>query len=205
MIRLILFAWLAGTLLLVSACVGGVYADPVMPHKAVAYRGDLTRIAHAEWGLDAPIAALAGQLHQESGWNPLAVSRVGATGMAQFMPATAEWWCAKTGTSRLNCQPNNPVWAMRALAGYDRWLFARVKGVSEFDRLWAALRGYNGGLGHWQQEAKLAGSVKREEVDLFCGAARRSKTFCPENLGYPRRILIRLQPLYLTWGGEVAP
>lgn len=176
-----------------------------IPRAAVKYRADLTRTAHTAWGLDAPVAVFAAQIHQESGWNPQAVSRVGALGMTQFMPDTAKWWCAKTGTKNIDCQPSNPVWAMRALVGYDRWLFERVAGSSDYDRLWAALRGYNGGLGHWQQEAKVAGSVRREEVDLACGTARRSRQFCPENLGYPQRILERLQPLYFGWGLGVLP
>ncbi|MDI1279279.1 transglycosylase SLT domain-containing protein [Methylobacter sp.] len=192
-------------LLLLSVGIGNAFAEPILPRAAVKYRADLTRIAHADWGMGAPIAAFAAQIHQESEWNPLAVSRVGATGMTQFMPDTAKWWCAKTGTSASDCQPSNPVWAMRALVGYDRWLFQRVSGTSDFDRLWAALRAYNGGLGHWQQEAKVAGSIRREDVDFVCGSAKRSRQFCPENLGYPRRILNLLQPLYLGWGLGVAP
>jgi hypothetical protein len=174
-----------------------------MPRTAIQYRADITRVAHTEWGLDAPIAAFAAQVHQESGWNTRAVSQVGAQGMAQFMPATARWWCDKTGTMPANCLPSNPVWSLRALVGYDRWLYERVKGSNEFDRLWAALRSYNGGLGHWQAEAKIAGSLKRAEVDGVCGAAKRSTVHCRENLDYPRRILINLQPLYANWGRAV--
>jgi len=192
--------WLLILALIVVACITAPVAAQEIPRTAIRYRADLARVAHAEWGLNAPIAVFAAQIHQESGWNPQAVSRVGALGMSQFMPETAKWWCAKTGTSIIDCQPSNPIWAMRALAGYDLWLFERVAGSSDYDKLWAALRGYNGGLGHWQQEAKVAGSVQREAVDLACGTARRSRQFCPENLGYPQRILNRLQPLYLGWG-----
>lgn len=193
-------------------------ARPVIPRAAVQYRAELTRVAHAEWGLDAPIAAFAGQIHQESGWRTDAVSRVGALGMAQFMPATAKWWCERLRLSATDCQPNNPRWAMRALVGYDRWLFERVRGESDFDRLWAALRSYNGGLGHWLAEAKLSNNVgwvsdsvihrtayDRLAVDAQCGKAKRAAVHCAENLGYPRRILLTLQPLYASWGGEVAP
>ncbi len=42
-------------------------AQPI-PAAAHKYRAELTRAAHAQWGLDAPIAALAAQVHQESGW-----------------------------------------------------------------------------------------------------------------------------------------
>lgn len=204
--RLEHFCWrLILLLMIVAACTGTPAAAQEIPRAAVKYRADLTRAAHTTWGLDAPIAVFAAQIHQESGWNPLAVSRVGALGMTQFMPDTAKWWCAKTGTSIIDCQPSNPAWAMRALVGYDRWLFERVAGNSYYDRLWAALRAYNGGLGHWQQEAKVAGSVQREAVDLACGTARRSRQHCPENLGYPQRILDRLQPIYLSWGLGVSP
>lgn len=175
-----------------------------IPRAALKHRADLTRIAHAEWGLDAPIAAFAAQVHQESGWNPQAVSQVGALGMAQFMPATARWWCEVNKLSVEACQPSNPVWAMRSLVGYDRWLFERVRGSSEFDRFWAALRSYNGGLGWWQQEAQLAGSYDRLAVDAACGQGRRAAVHCRENLGYPRRILLVLQPLYLSWGRGLA-
>lgn len=173
---------------------------------AAKYRSILTRIAHAEWGLDAPIPAFAAQLHQESGWNPLAVSRVGAKGMAQFMPATTTWWCEMTGQAAADCAPTNPVWAMRAMVGYDRWLFARVSGETEFDRLWAALRAYNGGLGHWQAEAATVRPLKgRESIDSACGKAKRHISFCRENLGYPQRILTVLQPRYAGWGRDVTP
>ena len=175
-----------------------------IPREAVKHRANLTRISHAEWGLDAPVAAFAAQIHQESGWQADAVSRVGAQGMAQFMPATATWWCERLGTARAACLPANPVWAMRAMVGYDRWLFERVRGPAEFDRLWAALRSYKGGLGHWQAESRAAGSVARAQVDAACGRAKRAALHCPENLGYPRRILLVLQPRYLGWGRGVA-
>ncbi|MDO4769711.1 MAG: lytic transglycosylase domain-containing protein [Brachymonas sp.] len=75
-------------------------AQPVglqIPARAHQYRRVLTQQAYAQWGLDAPIAALAAQVHQESAWRPEAVSHVGARGLAQFMPATARWWCEREG------------------------------------------------------------------------------------------------------------
>jgi soluble lytic murein transglycosylase-like protein len=168
------------------------------------YRSDLLRISHAEAGLDAPVAVFAAQIHQESGWNPQAVSKVGARGMAQFMPATAKWWCDLIGQDAKDCQPANPTWAMRSLVGYDVWLYDRVRGESEFDRWWAALRAYNGGLGHWQAEAALVRPLKgRESIDAACGKAKRHISFCRENLGYPLRIMKVLQPLYRGWGRGV--
>lgn len=174
-----------------------------MPRTALKYRADLTREARLAWGLNAPIAVFAAQIHQESGWNAQAVSRVGAQGMAQFMPATVKW-IASIDPELASGDAGNPRWAIRALVRYDWWLAERVQGESEFDRLWAALRSYNGGLGHWQMEARVAHSIQRDDVDAACGKAKRHVSFCPENLDYPRRILTVLQPLYLSWGRGVA-
>ena len=172
--------------------------------KASRYRADLVRIAHATAGLDAPVPLFAAQIHQESGWNPGAVSRVGARGMAQFMPATAKWRCDLNGQAAEACSPQNPTWAMRALIGYDLWLYQRVRGQSEADRWWAALRSYNGGLGHWQAEAaKARPATDRAAIDAACGKAKRHPLHCKENLDYPRRIMQVIQPRYQAWGRAV--
>lgn len=184
---------------------GGFFtpAHAQVPPQAARYRAELTRAAHAQWGLNAPVAVLAAQVHQESTWNPQAVSRVGARGLGQFMPGTTSWWCGRTGTGAADCLPNNPAWALRALVGYDKYLRDLTPAhYSERDRMWVALRGYNGGLGHWQLEAARTGlpSPTREQVDAACGSAKRSAVHCPENLGYPRRIMSVLQPRYASWG-----
>ena len=185
---------------------GGLFSQAFaqVPPNAVRYRGHLVRAAHAHWGLNAPVAALAAQVHQESGWRPRALSRVGATGMAQFMPATALWWCDLNDMTADQCQPQNPSWALSALVGYDKWLFDRTpERYGAFDRMWVVLRAYNGGLGHWQAESRLAVTNGRQAVDAACGRARRSAVHCPENLGYPLRILQVLQPRYASWGPGV--
>lgn len=195
-------------LVLLWVVLGPSEAHAQVPAAAHAHRATLTRAAHSQWGLNAPIAALAAQVHQESGWQPQAVSRVGAAGMAQFMPGTAKWWCGLNGLEPAQCQPTNPTWALRALVGYDKWLFERTPTrYSAYDRMHVALRAYNGGLGHWQAEAKATGlrTPSREQVDAVCGAARRHHSHCPENLGYPHRILVVLQPRYAAWGPGVVP
>ncbi|QEA14618.1 transglycosylase SLT domain-containing protein [Comamonas flocculans] len=183
--------WLAGT------------AQAQVPPAANAYKRTLIRAAQAEWGLGAPVAVFAAQVHQESGWRPDAVSHVGALGLAQFMPATAQWWCDSMGLPARQCQPHNPTWALRALVGYDRYLHDRTPArYTPQDRMWVALRAYNGGLAHWQAEARSTGlrEPTRAQVDAACGQARRSPVHCAENLGYPRRILLVLQPRYASWG-----
>lgn len=180
-----------------------------IPPEATRWRAELTRQAHAQWGLDAPVPALAAQVHQESGWRADAVSRVGAQGMAQFMPATARWWCEVNRLTVADCQPSNPRWALRAVVGYDKWLWDRLGAAGEpyrdavkgrGARLWATLRSYNGGLGHWHAESRLAAGPLRTHIDAACGRARRAVVHCAENLGYPRRILFDLQPRYAAWG-----
>ncbi|HMS05329.1 MAG TPA: transglycosylase SLT domain-containing protein [Burkholderiaceae bacterium] len=202
----------AGAVVLVALLTPRAHAQTptqTVPQAAHRYRADLTRAAHLHWGLDAPIAALAAQVHQESGWNPQAVSAVGARGLAQFMPATATWWCARQGIIPAACAPHNPVWALRALVGYDKWLYDRVPGyvLDRHDRLWLALRGYNGGEGHWQAEGRSTGLAQptRAQIDAACGQARRARVHCAENLAYPRRILLDLQPRYAAWGAAWGP
>ena len=174
-----------------------------IPAQAQRYRLELVRAAHSQWGLDAPVSVLAAQIHQESSWRADAISHVGARGLAQFMPQTAQWWCQLHRMAAQQCQPHNPAWAMRALVGYDKYLYDRAPArYVHADRLWVMLRGYNGGLGHWQAEAASTGlaAPTRMEVDGACGQARRHRSHCAENLGYPRRILVVLQPRYRAWG-----
>ncbi len=205
------FTRLAGRALALAVCAMSLSATaadapPAPGYRAEAYRAELTRIAHSTWGLDAPVAVFAAQIHQESSWQPAALSKVGARGMAQFMPATATWWCQLARLAPVDCQPNNPTWAMRSLVGYDLWLLQRVNGQSEYDRVWASLRSYNGGLGHWQNEAKVARPLAdRASIDRACGRASRAVVHCAENLGYPDRILNRLQRQYSGWGRMVVP
>ena len=201
--------------LLVVVCVLMAFSLPVhaqtaglapaggqAPQAAQQYRPLLLRTAHAVWGLDAPVAVFAAQVHQESAWRPGAVSHVGAQGLAQFMPATTRW-IAGLHPDLAAQQPYNPAWALRALVTYDLWLYERAPArYAPFDRMWVALRSYNGGLGHWQKEASSLGVrlPTRMQVDAACGTARRAPVHCKENLGYPHRILVVLQPRYALWG-----
>ncbi len=198
---LLIVAFVVAAMLLAGEAIA--QPDPAPPHAAAKYRRDLVRSARLAWGLDAPVATMAAQVQQESGWNPRAVSHVGASGLAQFMPGTSAWWCQRENIE--DCTPTNPVWALRALAGYDKFLYDRLaRAGGECNRWWAALRSYNGGLEHWLAEARLASDPSnRASVDRQCGGARRSIKHCAENLGYPARIINRHQPRYLSWGRGV--
>jgi len=191
--------------IIIAALTGGLSAHAQqMPSAAARYRADLVRAAHAQWGLDAPIAALAAQVHQESGWNPDAVSQVGAVGMAQFMPATATWWCQLNGLQADQCQSRNPVWALKALVGYDKWLHDRVRGADDRNRFAFALSAYNGGLGWVIRDKALASSKGLDSLVWFGSVdqvnAGRTAAAWKENRAYPKRIIQVLQPRYLSWG-----
>lgn len=168
------------------------FADDI-PREAQTYRRDLTRNARMIWGLDAPVATFAAQIHQESAWRPDARSPY-AHGLAQFTPATADW-IGGLDPPLANPDTGNPTWALRALVRYDAWLYTRVPAAGNAPpcaRMALVLRAYNGGLGWLQKEARTGKPC----------AAFRSAANCRENLAYPVRILTRLEPLYVRrgWG-----
>lgn len=176
--------------LLLASCTACPAQD--VPRAALQYRGDLIRSARLVWGLDAPVAVMAAQVHQESGWRPDARSPY-AHGLAQFSPATAEWIGGIDRELQVT-DTGNPVWALRALARYNRWLHDRVPDRSNACAQWTqTLRAYNGGLG-W---------VKKEAASGQPCIAFRSAANCAENLSYPRLILLKWQPVYAHWGPGV--
>jgi hypothetical protein len=176
-----------------------------LPRLARQHQRELTILAQREFGLGAPVALLAGQVHQESGWRDdvatgLVRSSAGAEGLTQFMPATAKWIVERypdLGTA----EPFNPLWSLRAMVRYDKHLYDRARGHTECDKWWWTLRSYNGGEGHLVNEGKNAeDSYDRHSLAEACGTARRAKLHCRENLGYPRNITERWEPLYLSAG-----
>lgn len=177
-----------------------------VPPAALKYRADLIRNARAVWGMDAPVATFAAQIHQESLWRSGVVSWVGAQGMTQFMPATTAWIAGVYPQSLGDPQPFNPSWAMRALVHYDRWLVDRIRADGVCERMAFALSAYNGGLG-WVNRDKALASGKGLDPMVWFGSvervnAGRSLTNWQENRAYPQRILQRHEPLYVAahWG-----
>jgi len=171
-----------------------------LPRLANAYRRDLTRVVQQEWGLSGNVALHAAQIHQESAWKADAKSWAGAEGLAQFMPGTAKW-ISEAHPDLGPATPYSPEWSMRAQSKYNKHLLDRVVGHTDCDRWWHTLRSYNGGLGHLRAEsANAIDPLDRASVDATCGTARRAVKHCAENLGYPRRILLDLEPRYLAHG-----
>lgn len=183
-------------------------ASSAIPDNCHKLRRDLVRIAQVEMGLDAPIATLAGQLHQESRCNPRAVSPVGAQGAAQFMPATARWM-QQLRRDLAGPDPFNPVWAIRAMVIYDQWLLQRVQARTHCDKWAKGLSAYNGGLGWVIKDTRLASASGADPLAWFDAVERynsgRSSANFTENRHYPRAILFRWEPLYERegWGPGV--
>lgn len=178
-------------------------AEITIPRAAHEYKQLLIRSAHAFWGLDAPVAALAAQVHAESLWRPGAVSAVGARGMAQFMPKTADWIAGLYPHLAENA-PHNPAWALRALVTYDRYLWDRVSAADGCQRMAKTLAAYNGGLGWLRRDENLARQKGLDQKLCFGGTdavnAGRSRAAKKENRDYPRRILLELEPGYQAAG-----
>jgi soluble lytic murein transglycosylase-like protein len=101
-------------------CLAGT--AQAIPMQAQQYRRALTQEAQRTWGLGAPVARFAAQVHQESGWRADAKSKY-ASGLAQFTPATADW-IAQVYPVEFDgiAAPYSPKWALRALVIYDRHL-----------------------------------------------------------------------------------
>lgn len=190
---------IAAVALVLSQTIGLASAVAEMPREARKYERELVRTARYVWGVDAPVAVFAGQIHQESGWNPYALSRTGAQGMGQFMPGTSKW-IAGLYPDLVEGMPTDPSWALRALVRYDRWLWDRVKADDACERMAFSLSAYNGGLGYVYRRQKASA----QPGVCFDATCRINPGIHPsnqrENEDYPARILKRHQLIYSGWG-----
>lgn len=175
-----------------------------LPRNAERYRRDLVRESQAWMGLAAPVCLLAGQIHQESRWNPQARSPVGAQGLTQFMPATARW-LPTVEKNIIGVAPFNPQWAIRALVLYDRRQYSAITRTADDCERWAmTLSAYNGGLGWVNRDRRLCAEVADCDPSRWWGQvekySRRAKWALNENRAYPRNIIRRWQSLYQAAG-----
>jgi len=193
-----------GLVTVVMAMALPAHAAGDVPAAAQRHKLTLKREAQRVWGLDAPVAVFAAQIHQESRWNPMAVSRVGARGLGQFMPATASWISDLYPASLAGADMTNPTWSIRALVTYNHWLHARVRTADNAcERMAFTLSAYNGGLGWvYRRQARSAqpGKCLGATCTINPGIHPANQR---ENEHYPRVILLTLQPRYATWGHGV--
>ena len=189
----------------VLAVTVAAITPPPIPSKAKPFQRSLTANVRLVWGMSGPIATMAGQIHQESSWNPNARS-IYAGGLTQFTPATAEWISQLYPDLALN-QPYEPEWAMRALARYDKLLYShQTTALTDCDRWAFTLSGYNGGESNVEKDKKRA-QAKGLAVTVWFGSVEltsgRSAAAFTENRAYCKRILKNLQYIYQSWGPTV--
>ena len=109
-----------GKALAASAVSQAPASTEYTPAKVGSGHGALGRVPYVEWsdainkaaakyGVDPKL--MAAMIESESNWNPNAKSPVGATGLAQFMPETAQG---------LGIDPNDPLQAIEGMAMYTR-------------------------------------------------------------------------------------
>lgn len=178
----------------------------VIPEASARYRIALAREVERHFGIAAPVARIGAQIHQESHWKTDARSAY-AEGMSQFTPPTSAWLpsvCPGVGPP----DPWDGDWSIRAITCYDAWLYRRIQADTECDRWAFVFAAYNGGLG-WidrdRAEAVRHGANPGRwwgHVERF---SRRARWAFEENRGYPRRILLLLEPAYVRagWPGAV--
>jgi soluble lytic murein transglycosylase-like protein len=195
--------------LAIGGCLNWVSAAELrIPEASARYRIAVERASGSYFGLDASPARLAAQLHQESGWRANAQSKF-AGGLAQFTPATARWLpeaCPELGSF----DPWDPMQSIRAAACYDALLYRQQKPMGggklpPCARWVFALRAYNGGAGWINRErrAALAAGDNPDDWQAVENHRLRAAWAHTENIGYPRRILLRIEPAYIAagWAG----
>ncbi len=209
-LRLILAAGVVLAALLVLALAASpaqAQSRVAIPEASALYRHRVEQAVADVWGVNASPARLAAQLHQESGWRPKATSPVGAQGVAQFMPATAKWIAELFPDKLGQFDPWDAQQAILAAAIYDKWLLDRVQPLgwtrmSECTRWNFALRGYNGGEQWLLRDRGLAVANKADPNDWRSVERFRTRSVSnhQQNIDYPRRILLVLEPAYIAAG-----
>lgn len=182
-------------------------SDPRIPQEAQKYRRQIIKAWQFYFGLAESPATGFGQIHQESRFSSTARSSVGATGLAQFMPSTAEWINSvlppdqKCGTG---C-PLDPTWAINALSSFDSRLFTvygRVTTAPD-DRWGFSLAAYNAGEGSVKKERAKCDATPRCEPNLWFNhtenVCSRSPANCAETKEYSAIILHKWRPIYQAW------
>ena len=150
-----------------------------------AYRDAVVQAAKRCKGVSAPL--LAAQIEAESAWNPAAVSPVGATGMAQFMPATWKEFGKDYSGDGL-ADANEPLDAIGSQADYMCHLYAWVTdqldaGTINGDPTRLALAAYNAGSGRVLSAGGIPPITEtRSYVDkIMAGIARYTRALNDKN------------------------
>jgi hypothetical protein len=153
------------------------------------YWPQVIREARYHIGMDAPARDFMGQIEVESRCVAGITSWDGSKGLGQFMPDTAKWLHEREKELQkiaATAQPYNPLWSIRAVILFDRWLYENV----DCQDWHYAFRAYNGGLALMNKEIARAGTCEYKAVEKCCRRnIIRTKTgrlnFCKININYP--------------------
>jgi len=128
------------------------------------------------------------QVRQESQFNPLVCSPVGALGLAQFMPKTWTEWSKKAGYE--GCDPTDPEASVMSGALYMRYLWGEWSSPRpEMDRICLAMASYNAGLGSILKAQKLADMAKNYKDIIAKLHEVTGNKNAHETITYVKRIL----------------
>lgn len=154
-------------------------------------------------GPTAPVAVYLAQIGQESGGDETVTAWDNGRGLVQFMDGTVAQIVKIFPELGMGANPYDPTWAVKAQVRFDYWLYKRVKGKNECEKWGALLKGYNAGLGYPQRAQK-----KSDKPDVWFGYTeyipngQSSKNFEYSRM-YPRWILFKRQPDFITLGNGV--
>lgn len=130
-----------------------------MRNLILPVRGYPVRVAPQGYGLPEPAFTLA-ITRQESGFDPLVRSPVGARGMMQLMPGTAQAVARRIGVSYSAGAMDDPGTNMRLGASYLGQITDELGGSYAM-----AAAGYNAGPGRARQWAAECGDPRQSSVD----------------------------------------
>jgi len=151
-------------------------------------------------GINSPTAMYLSQIKQESNGDEKVTAWDNGRGLTQFMDGTIKQ-VVNTFPELGPANPYNPTWAIRAQVRYVKWLKLRVQGDTECDQYAAALKSYNAGLGYVQQSQKASKQPgKWFGLTEYVDNRQSDENFEYSRL-YPRRILFRHQPNFVSHGG----
>lgn len=166
---------------------------------------DLVREYAQQYGFDWRL--ILAQIYQESSFNPETRSWMGAHGLMQIMPRTAEQIGVEGDLS-------DPETNIRAGLKYLAWLRERFEDdLRVHDRMWFMLAAYNAGIGHVRDARRLADRLGYDTDRWFDNVevameklsqreyfqhARFGHVRGSEPVGYVRTIRERYQA-YILW------
>lgn len=157
---------LAVILGIIGAGTCNAAADVTIPRAAQQYRATLVRQPRHLGPGRTGGPSLRRRSTPKAGGATIPYRMRGAQGLAQVMPATARWLpsvAPETGKPA----PFNPGWSLRALCVYDKWLWDRVAGHDDFERMAFTLSAYNGGLGWVNRDRKKARALGLDDRVWF--------------------------------------